>query len=337
MLVRSFDDVITRVRGLSSRLLGRAELEQLALSRDIDALVEGFQGTSYASLATLTAREAVGLEREARRIAGDRLGVISAWCDDRNEVLVPLYEDEDRRNLRALTRAVLAQTPPDQRAAGLLPTPALPAAALEELAHRTRLRELASLLTSWGNPYGGAIAAEAMRPHPDLFLLQLAIDRTFAVRALAAAERFGEPILGYVRLLIDVENGSSLTALVSGSIEHDHDVLFIPGGDLISYDAYCEMSALKAHDARARLARIVAGTQLASIASAPPGTNSDDAVLTAHLRELHRASRLNPLSLTVLLEYVLRLRAETHDVARVIWGIAMQMPRRRIISAFVTP
>lgn len=337
MLVRSFDDVIARVRGLSSRLLGRAELERLALSRDVDALTQGFQGTSYDTVSALTTREPAPLEREARRIAAHRLSIITAWCADRNEVLLPLFEDEDRRNLRALTRAVLAQTPPEQRTAGLLPTPGLPAPALEELAQRTRLRDLAGLLTSWGNPYGRAISAEALRPHPDLFLLQLAIDRTFATRALAAAERFGEPVLSYVRLLIDAENGSSLMALVSGAIEHDREMLFISGGELISLDQYQELSMLKPHDARARLSRIVAGTQLAPIAGAPPGSNPDDAVLTAHLRELHRASRLNPLSLTVLLEYVLRLRAELHDVARVIWGIAMQMPRRRIINNFVTP
>ncbi|HVX38192.1 MAG TPA: V-type ATPase subunit [Gemmatimonadaceae bacterium] len=337
MLVRSFDDVIARVRGLSSRLLGRPELERLALSRDTDALVDGFKGTSYDSIAALTTREPIPLEREARRVAGGRLGIISAWCADRDEVLVPLFEDEDRRNLRALTRAVLAQTPPEQRTAGLLPTPGLPAPALEEIAHLTRLRDVAALLTSWGNPYGRAISVEALRPHPDLFLLQLAIDRTFAARALDAATRFGEPILSYVRLLIDAENGTSVMALASGAIEHDHEVLFIPGGSLIAFEDYRDLSTMKPHDARARLSRIVAGTQLAPIASAAAGTNPDNAVLTAHLRELHRTSRLNPLSLTVLLEYILRLRAETHDVARVIWGIAMQMPRRRIINSFVTP
>lgn len=337
MLVRSFDDVIARVRGLSSRLLGRAELERLALSRDVDTLIEGFQGTSYDPVASLTTREPIPLEREARRIAGNRLSIISAWCADRNEVLVPVFEDEDRRNLRALTRAVLAQTPPEQRTAGLLPTPALPAPALEELARHTRLRDLAGVLTSWGNPYGRAIAAEALRPHPDLFLLQLAIDRTFATRALAAAERFGEPILSYVRLLVDAENATSALALASGAIEHDREMLFIPGGELISLEAYHELAMLKPHDARARLSRIVAGTQLAPIASAAPGTNPDDAILTAHLREMHRTARLSPLSLSVMLEYVLRLRAEMHDIARIIWGIAMQMPRKRIINSFVTP
>ncbi len=333
----SWDDVIARVRGLSSRLMGRVELERLAASHDIPALVRALDGTAYAHAADRGVPTSAQLERDTRRVAGDRLTIITAWCGDRVEALAPLFEDEDRRNLRAINRGVASHAPADQRVLGLLPTPALPLAALEELAQQPRLQDVAATLSAWGNPYGRAMMGEAMRAHPDLFLVQLAIDREYAERTLDAAAHLGEPLEGYVRLQIDGENARIAIAASGGALEHDRDALFIPGGELITLEVFHDLAARTPSEARARLARIFGGTVLAPIVPESGGEEHESAMLTAMLRELRRTVRLNPLSLSVVLEYVLRLRAELQDLARIIWGITLQVPRKRIISRLVTP
>ena len=330
-------DVISRVRGISSRLLGRAELERLATSRDLASVAEELAASAYAPAVD---REhgpcAASIERGTRRIAGDRLTTIANWAGDRAPLLSPIFEDEDRRNLRALSRSIAAQIPVEQRLAGLLPTPALPSPALEQLALATRLRDFAATLTSWGNTYGRVILAESLRPQPDLFLLQLAIDREYASRTQDSALHAGEPLRGYVKLQIDVENARTALAASSGMLEHDPSTLFIAGGDAITPELFHSLATSPENEARARLSRVVAGTVLAPIA--PQGRDDGDAaLLTALLRDLHRTVRVDPVSLSVVLEYVLRLRAELQDLSRIIWGIAMQLPRRRIISKLVTP
>lgn len=337
LVMTMWTDVISRVRGLSSRLLGRVELERLATSRDLGCMAAELATSAYSPAVDVEGPlTAVAIDRGTRRVAGERLTTIANWAGERGELLSPVFEDEDRRNLRALTRCIAAQVPVEQRLAGLLPTPALPSPALEQLALAARLREFAATLTSWGNTYGRVILAESLRPQPDLFLMQLALDREFARRTLDAALHAGEPLRGYVRLQIDVENARTALAAAAGTLEHDPQSLFIAGGDAITPELFRSLATSTESEARARLSRVVAGTVLAPIA--PEGRDDGDAaLLTALLRDMHRTVRLDPVSLAVVLEYVLRLRAELQDLSRVIWGIAMQLPRRRIIAKLVTP
>jgi len=332
----SWEDVIARVRGLASRNLGRGALERLAMSRDLATFVDALRPTVYASVSDLGPQRPVLLERETRRVAGERLTILAAWCGDRAATLAPLFEDEDRRNLRSLARSIAAHAPAERAAAGLLPTPALPSAALDELAAKERLRDLAATLVTWGNPYGAAMMPEAMRDTPDLFALHLAVDREYAKRALPVAKQAGEPMIGYVHLVVDAENARTALAVADGAVERDPSALFVEGGELVTLEIFETLATGEPADARARLARLFGGTVLAPVVNAPGG-ESEGAVLTAMLRHFRRAVRVNPLSLYVVLDYVLELRAELEDLARIIWGIALQMPRRRIIGKLVTP
>jgi len=336
MLTVSWVDVTGRVRGLASRLLGRQVLERLAMSPDLATLARELEATAYDGADSLDPHTPVALERQTRRSAGDRLSVIATWSGDRAEALAPLFEDEDRRNLRALVRGVVGNVAVERRTAGLLPTPSLPNAALEALAKQPRVRDIGAMLASWGNPYGAAILSEAVGTRIDLFALQVAIDRIYAVRMLEKATELGEPVLGFVRTQLDAENALTALAAANGALESRASAHFIEGGKLITRDEFDRLAALPPVEARARLARLVAGTVLAPIAPEHPA-GSDEAMLTAQLRELRRTVRLDPLSLGVVLEYVLRLRAELEDLARIIWGITLRVPRRRISAGLVTP
>lgn len=329
-------DVVARVRGLSSRLLGRPALEQLAGSSSISMLATNLSGTSYHEASELSDHTPVSLDRAIRRVAGTHLDIIVDWSGKRVGTLAPVFEDEDRRNLRALLRGIAGHATPEQCVAGLLPTPALPFAALEELAKQTSAASVSATLTAWGNAYGRAIRDEASRESPSLFALQFALDREYARRAGAIARRVGEPLLGYVHTIIDAENAHTALACSAGVVEHDVDALFIEGGCVVTRELARVVAAEKPAVARDRLAAAVAGTALAPLA-APATDDTDCAVLSAQLLHLHRVVRLHPLSLEVVIEYVLALRAEVHDLARIVWGIAVQAPRRAIIAGLVTP
>ncbi|HEU4612657.1 MAG TPA: V-type ATPase subunit [Kofleriaceae bacterium] len=324
------------MRGLAASLLGRQALERLAMSPDLATFARELDTTAYRAADGLEVRTPTELERQTRRAAGERLSIIAQWSGDRADALAPLFEDEDRRNLRALVRAIVANVAVEKRTAGLLPTPSLSNPALEALARQPRVADLAALLASWGNPYGTAMLPEAAGTRIDLFALQLAIDRAYATRMLGKAEQVGEPVLGFVRTQLDAENASTALAASSGALGSRTSAQFIDGGKLITRDEFDHLVALPPAEARARLARLVAGTVLAPIAPEHPA-GSDEAMLTAQIRELRRTVRLDPLSLGVVLEYVLRLRAELEDLARIIWGITLRVPRRRISAGLVTP
>jgi vacuolar-type H+-ATPase subunit C/Vma6 len=336
-VLTSWDDVVARVRGLASRLIGRPGLEQLAASRDLKTLIEGLQTTAYRSLANLETPTGRTVERETRRVAGRNTDIIAAWCGERADLLAPLFEDEDRRNLRSLARGIVANQPPDQRVAGLLPTPALPSVALEELARSVRVADLAATLSAFGNPYGQAMMSEAVRETPNLFALQLALDREYATRALKIAPRAADCIVEYVRMIVDEQNVLTALAVAAGKVEHEPTSLFIAGGALVSEELFGELTRLRLPDAMIRLAPVLAATPLAGLAPLARATENADAILTTELRGLRRTVRRDPLSIAVVLEYMLALRAELHDLALIICGIALDVAPRRIAARLVTP
>jgi vacuolar-type H+-ATPase subunit C/Vma6 len=331
----NWTDIVARVRGLGSRLLGRQALEQLATSHDLASLAKALDTTSYRGAASggLTAAT---LERRLRRAAGARLAVIADWAGDRAPELGTIFDGEDRHNLQALCRAIVTSAPLEERTCGLLPTPTLPSDALEELARQSRLRDIAALLMSWENPYGSALMTEAMRPHPDLFVAQLAMARAYAARALADSSDANDAIQHHARTQIDAENARVAIAAASGALAHHAGSLFIEGGELINRGEFNAVLVMPIDEVRARLARLFAGTVLAPLVP-ERGPDGDVAMLTAQLRELHRTVRADPLSLATVLEFVLRLRAEVQDLSRIIWGISLRVPRRRIIAGMVTP
>jgi vacuolar-type H+-ATPase subunit C/Vma6 len=332
-----WEDVVSRVRGLSSRLIGRAALAQLSRSPDLRAMLGGLAGTPYAAIPEEATSDTAIFERATRRVAAGHLDIMVAWCGMRVALLEPLFEDEDRRNLRAVTRGIASAMPIDQRTAGLLPTPLLSLALLDELARQPRLRDVAAMLSAWGNPYGPAMTSESLRPHPDLFSLQLAIDKEYFRRARSAAASTGKHMTAYVETQIDAENLRSAFAAARHMLEREPRDLFVEGGALVSREEYERLCNEEPAVALTRVERLVAGTPLAPLAALDRHRDVDADVLGATIRQLRRVVRVEPLSLAVLLDYVLRLRAEIHDLARIVWGIGLGEPRRRIEAALVTP
>jgi vacuolar-type H+-ATPase subunit C/Vma6 len=330
--------VIARARGLSTHLLGRAALESLAATPDVAALGAALRRRGYLAAAVAPTTVAADLERAIRRVVEDRLRTLARWCGPRAEVLAVVFEDEDRRSVRALLRGAVAGAAPALRVAGTMPTPALPARALEEMARLGSPQEVAAMLAALGSPYGAALVAEARSPRPDLFRLATALDRTFAARAIRQARRGDRHLRGFAQETIDLENAAAALVLAAEAADREPAERFVPGGRVLGAGPFAEASAARTPaEAARRLAGAFAGTPYAAalLAAAEEAPSAPErALLAARVRLLSRAARQAPLSSAPVLAYLLGLRAETIDLAAILWTAALGAGRvRELVSA----
>jgi vacuolar-type H+-ATPase subunit C/Vma6 len=332
-----WDDLNARARGLSVHLLTRGQIATLAESADLADLAAALERLGFACPPPPTA---AALDLGLRRKAAAFLRILSRWCGRRKPALAAVFEDEDRRSLRALLRGAVAGAPAEQRLAGLVPTPELPERALRELARQPSAAAVADLLAVWGNPYGAAIREEASRPYPDLFRLETALNRCFAERAAAAARRGGRELAAYVRLAIDLENAVSALFLADAGPDVPPEAGFLEGGERLSRQEFAAAAGTASRAAAGRrLARSFAGTPFAAVFARPrEGVERLEAeILAARLRQQAAAARRRPLGPAPLLSFLLRLRAELIDLRRVVWGTVLGLPRRRLVEGLVTP
>jgi len=334
----TWGDLDARARGLGTHLLARHQIDSLTAARDVAELTAALRGAGL-TIAEGTA-SAAALELAVRRAAAAQLRVLERWVGERAAVLAVVFEDEDRRSLRALARGAVQHAAPEARLSGLIPTPALPERALEELSRQPSVAALAALLAVWASPYAPALRAVAAAAHPDLLHIELAVNRTFAARALAAARRgrSGE-LVSYVRETTDLENAMAALVLAHQGKDMVPKDAFLAGGARVDVgvferavatgDPVAAARVLSAALAPARVARAFAG-DAAAIASI------EGRLLRLRIAALHAARRREPLGPAPLLEYALRLRAQVLDLRRIIWSVALAAPQPDLLAALVT-
>ena len=331
-----WEDLNARARGLATHLLTRRDLDALARAPDVATLGAELRGHGFPVAEGERSPEA--LELAVRRVAAARLRVLARWAGPRVRLLAVLFEDEDRRSLRAVLRGAVQQAATDARIAGLIPTPALPERALRRLAEQSSAVAIAALLTVWRNPYGSVILPLAATAQPDLFTLELALNRTFAARAGWAARGTGL-LAAYVRETIDLENAYTALVLTAGGKDLVPGDAFLGGGDRVSLGGFIEAAAAGSAVVATRALSTAFGvTPLARAFErfgADPG-ELEDAVLRIRVRELMRATRLAPLGPAPLLAYALRVRAEILDLRRIIWGVTLAAPPAALTRSLLT-
>ena len=320
-----WDDVNARTRGLASHLLGAKRLQDLGNVVGLKELVTRLERAGvYLALdpALLTAPV---VEAGLRRDAGRKLLLLARWCGRRREILQIVFEEEDHRSLRALLRGAVGAVPPELRLDGLIPTPALPARALEELAHLADVRAIGAVLASWNSPYAGVIRRRDHRV-TDLFQLEVDLAREFLGRSLAAARRGDRVLQAYTRLVVDLVNLRSALVLGSESHEQTPDQCFIPGGERVTLDRYRKAATSGSAAEAGRLGRALLGPF-------DDPADLEDAILALLLRETRSAARLLPLSTAPVLLYALSLRSELRHLQRLVWGLALGAPAPAVSAA----
>ncbi len=318
-----------RARGLGARLPSHARLAALADIREPTALAAALAGMGVPVAAEETRRDA--LELAVRRRAGDALATLARWSPEVPGAASVLFEEEDRRSVRALVRGATAGSAAESRLAGLVPTPRLPVRALEELARQADAAAVAALLSVWGSQYGRALLPLAAGARPDLFALELEVNRTWAAGLRAGARRGGRGLRRHVARMIDVENAAAALTLAARREEPESEGLFLEGGALLDVASFSvALSAGVAEGPRwaaRRLAAKLGGAVAAALlrhALDPAGL--EVALLAARIKELRTQARVDPLGPWTVLLFGLRLRAHVLDVRRLIWGGALGAP-----------
>lgn len=333
-----WEDVDARARGLATHLLSSAELQLLARAPDIPALEAELRRLGFPLAGEITL-EPAELELGVRRWAGAALATLARWAGPRVMALAIVYEEEDRKSLRAILRGVLGGAPPDARLSGLIPTPTLPERALEELARQVSIPAVVTLLQVWANPYGAALSAVTRAAEPDPFAIDLGLDRTFAVRALAAARRGGPDLVAFVRESLDLANAVTAILLAGAGKDVVPKDAFLPGGVRVSIVTFEEAAAAGGPGlAGIRLARALAPSPFTrafhDLAADP--SRLEDELLRVRVQALRRRVRLSPLGPAPVLWFALRLRACVVDLQRIIWGAALATPGADLVASLVT-
>ncbi len=322
-----YDDVSARARGLGTHLLSAREWLVLVESPDLSALV-GQLEHAREPLQLRGPPDAALVERAVRQRAGERLALLGRWCGERAGLLEIIFGDEDRRNVRALVRGAATAAPPEDRLAGTLPTPALPLRALETLAAQPSIAAVAALLVAWRHPAASALEGVPKRGPPELLLLDAALTRAFARRALAAARWWDADLRWHVISLVNRENLLAALAFAEAPTEFEFAALFVEGGTV-------GLSALKrVARARPRLSALQEAqalfrhTVFAEAITEIEPSRLAERLAAVHRAHLYRAARTRPLGSAPVLDYALRLREEVEQFQRLAWALALDAPRQ---------
>ena len=332
-------DVNARARGLALHLLTRDELVQLTDSCDLDELASRLHRAGIGEVPQGRGACASSLELAVRRTAAARLALMARWCGKRSERLVVIFEDEDRRSLRALLRGASAGAAAERRLSGLIPSPSLPERALEELARLRTPGEIVAILALWRNPYAKALQAEVGRLEPGLLRLELALGRCFASRAIRAARWECRELRRFVTEAIDIENVVSALLLAPGSTDVELEEAFLAGGTHVAREVFLSACSSGSTDASAgALAGSLKSTPFAEPLRrhAREPAKVERALFRARLREWMQEARFNPLSPAPFLAYMLRLRAQVMDLQNIVWGMAIGAPAVPLTGDLVT-
>lgn len=320
-----WDDVNARARGLGLHLLRPTDFAVLGTAQDLSSLAQALEHRGIRVSTTPGLSTSATLEAAVRRAEGNRLALLARWCGTRVAALAAVYDAEDRRSLRALARGAVEGAPPESRMAGLLPTPTLPARALEVLARLPTPGAIGATLAAWGHGLAAPFRAVGGQERPDLLRLDLELGRGFAGRATTAVKKAEPRLLPDLQLLIDLENLRA-TLLLEDPRDLTPADCWVPGGRALQRDVFLASLARTNLVERVEyLIRMLAPSPLASMLRRHGAdlTALEQAIFAWRRNEAHRLARLDPLGPMPTLEYALAVQAEVFHLRRLIWGRAM--------------
>jgi vacuolar-type H+-ATPase subunit C/Vma6 len=278
-------------------------------------------------------------DRETGRLVADRLQLLGRWLGSGRRALAVVYEEEDRRTLRALLRGAAQGISAIGRLRGAVPTPNLPDRTLEQLARAESTADLARILVRAGHPAGRALLAvrPATGESSGLHRLEAALARLFVTRATRAARGAGRLIAEFVALHVDVENAGTLLAATGTEAPVPND-WYLPGGDRIDQARFARVAArADARSVREELAGLFRRTALEpAFEIDQEASGFERGILRATVAWLRRAARHDPLGPAVVLEVVQRIRVEAHDVRLVVNAASLGAPASTVEPALAT-
>ena len=326
--MKALDAAIARARGLSTHLLSGPAWDELRAAPDLGALAEHLRmGPEPIVVAASGSPGPEALEAAIRRRAGTRLAALARWCTETRDVLTVLFGEEDRRDLRLLLHGVVEGALPADRLRGTIPTPGLPAGALAVLAAQTSVVAMATVLSVWRHPGAEALAVARAPGPPDLIALDVALTRSWAARATAAAGRVDDELRRYVAASIDLENALTAVMLAGSGLDRT-ELEPVPGGIRLPPARWKVVAAAGSVAAALGLAReAFARTPFEHAFSGAGGVGlARTRAWDAALRIARVRARSAPLSSAPLIAYVLAVRDEVQRLQRLVWALALGAP-----------
>lgn len=328
-----------RARGLGTRLLRRADLEELAKAPDVPAIARALAGSGRVNEPIDEGGGAPAIELALRHDAARRLHALALWAGA-GPALDAFYAEQDRRALRALLRGAMQGVSSEARLAGLLPTPRLPERALVELARQATPAQVAALLVVLRHPDAEALTRLTALVHPARFELELTLLRGYAARSVRAAAGGDHNLRAHVEGRLDACNAALALELAAGARDVEPASCFVEGGRDLARAAFVRAATASSRtEASARLLLAARRTALAAVLREARGDAArlERASLVHALAAQRRAARLDPLGSGLLLGYLLREEAQASDLRRLLWGAALSVPASIVVPELVTP
>jgi hypothetical protein len=316
-----------RARGLGSRLVPAAEVVALSAAPTAARVVQAVGRRGFPLPAG--AAGATAVESALRSGAAAEVALLARWLDRRRRAaLAVVFAPEDARSVRRIVRGLLAGAPPATRLAGTFATPTLPARALGELARLGELAAVGALLTAWGSPFGGAVAAATTGARPDLLRLELALADVAAGCTRRAAKRGDFAVRRLAARTIDAANCQAALLLAAEPVEERGALgtLYREGGRALARERFL---AAAGSDTPAQAARLLApafrGDEAgALLASGEAGAGRlERALLAAELAEQRDLARRHPESAAPTLAWLLAQRTQTESLRAAAWSVEL--------------
>lgn len=322
-----WDDVIARVRGLEGHFLDDDTLRARQAAPGLEALATALRADGIITTELPPPIAAADVELAIRRWATAMLRIVGRWAGPRSAALPYLFDEEDRRSVRAMLRGALQRAPAALRLAGLIPTPALPERSLEVLSRATTAADVATHLAVWGHPFAAELARATAGAEPDPYLLETIIDRCVSRQALAGADRADDRDLRrYVTDTIDLQNAVTALALARDGEDSVPRDLFLAGGRAVTIGPFEEAIATgAAATAMRRLRPLLADVPCAECLAEPPH-EVEWHLLRCRIRTLSRAALMRPLGPIAVIRFGLLLRWQVTELQRATWTAALGAP-----------
>lgn len=335
-----------RLRALHGKRFNRTAYERLLTLPDLPAIVAFLRDRRYGRVLATVEREGAdleGMEEALRRHLSETLQGLVHLSDAEPwppvERLLGYWEIQ---NIKTIVRGRVAGISSEEILSALMPTGLHDEAALSELSRQSTPRALADLLITWRDPYAGAIsnALKGYREPGDLFLVEIALDRSYFGKVLPTArtfrisgrmsEREGDPLSLFFSLLVDKTNWMTALKGVEGGIAPDALArYFIPGGGFSRSD-FLQIAASRTLDEgveRFRKSFDKWDKHLEEGAGPIPLLSRIERVLDRRLlRMMRRSMRTDPLGAGCVLTILLDQIREVMNLRMILRGRAMSVP-----------
>lgn len=330
-----FPYINARVRGMRSRLLTQAQMEDLLGAPSMPAFLQGMAATPYGgdlqeALARYGGVRAVddALARNLQRTTSK----ILEFADGRPRALIEvLLLRWDLSNLRVIVRGKHAGRSPEEVIGALLPAGTLGEVVLREMAGYPDMGPLAGTLETMEHPFAVAMAegVAAYAASRDLAALEMRLDRAYVERGLRVAHGRGGDAAVLREILvneIDVANVKTALRLASaGDLEEAHRLrYFIPGGTILPQDLFLALSAPAAQAQAWKKLRISGFSVRESPTNLVEFERETDLAAAQALAAYYRR---DPLGLDIVVGYMAMKSAEVANLRLIARGKFMGLPR----------